>query len=98
MRRKPGSCLRLIVAGFLGVATALAVTTLIVVHVILDSFRAELREHIVSLNDPFRLASFQAALAQEQHTSRAVLALILVVGLVTIASALLVLQRHGRRT
>jgi hypothetical protein len=80
--RRPDTLWHRIAAGILAAGIVLAIATLTVVPRVLDASRDTLRGHVVAMNDPVRLASFDAALAHEQQVSLAILASIVVVALV----------------
>ena len=93
MSQRPRTHWRRIVGGLLAVTIALAITTLVAVHDVMEASRAELHARIVGMNDSFRLDSFEAAAAHAQQITLAILASILAIAVLCIGSGLRLLLR-----
>jgi MFS superfamily sulfate permease-like transporter len=69
------------------IGAGLAVGMLVLLIQLVNSFREELRDHVASMNDPGRLASFENALVQEQWTTSIILTLVTLMAAGTIVLA-----------
>jgi ABC-type lipoprotein release transport system permease subunit len=81
-----------LLVGFSVRGVALGIATLIVVCQAMEGFRSELRDKILAIHDPEKIAAFEAALRTEQSVMLLILGLIVLVAALNIGAGLLMLR------